>query len=59
VCELIGRQLNAQDLAQALLQRALQADDRRPADDISILVLTVSDLDQGDDTRWLNVSMPL
>ncbi|CAG0936684.1 hypothetical protein TFLX_05567 [Thermoflexales bacterium] len=59
VCELIGRQLNAQDLAQALLQRALQADDRRPADDISILVLTIRARDQGDDTRWLNVSMPL
>ncbi len=59
VRELIGRQLNAQDLAQALLQQALQADDRRPADDISILVLTIRARDQGDDTRWLNVSMPL
>jgi hypothetical protein len=59
VRELIGRQLSAHDLAQALLQRALQADDQRPADDISILVLTISALDRGDDPRWLNVSMPL
>lgn len=59
VRELIGRQLSAQDLAQALLQQALQADDRRPADDISILVLTIRARDQADDTRWLNVSMPL
>jgi serine phosphatase RsbU (regulator of sigma subunit) len=59
VRELLGRQLSAHDLAQALLQRALQADDQRPADDISILVLTISALDRGDDPRWLNVSMPL
>ncbi len=59
VRELIGRQLTAHDLAQALLQQALQADDQRPADDISILVLTISALDQDDDTRWLKVSMPL
>src|SRR5512143_2778823 len=59
VRELIGQQLNAHDLAQALLQSALQADNRRPADDISILVLIISALEQGDDTRWLNVSMPL
>jgi serine phosphatase RsbU (regulator of sigma subunit) len=59
VRELIGRQLSAHDLAQALLQHALQADDQRPADDISILVLTISALDRSDDTRWLQVSMPL
>ncbi len=59
VRELIGRQLSAHDLAQALLRQALQADDQRPADDISILVLAISALDQGDDTRWLRVSMPL
>ncbi len=57
--ELIGQQLNAHDLAHALLQQALIADDQRPADDISILVLTISALDQSDDTRWLKVSMPL
>ncbi len=59
VRELIGQQLNAEGLAQTLLSRALAADDQRPADDISILVLTVSLLEQSDDTRWLKVSMPL
>lgn len=57
--ELIGRQLTAEALAQTLLNEALIADEQRPTDDISILVLTVSALDQGDDTRWLKVSMPL
>jgi hypothetical protein len=59
VQELIGRQLTAHGLAQALLQQALQADDQRPVDDISVLVLAISALDRGDDTRWLKVSMPL
>ena len=59
VRELIGQQLNAEGLAQTLLSRALAADDQRPADDISILVLTVSSLEQSADTRWLKVSMPL
>ena len=59
VRELIGQQLSAHDLAQALLQQALRADDQRPVDDISILVLAVSALDRSDDIRWLNVSMPL
>ena len=59
VRELIGRQLTAEVLAQTLLHEALIADDQRPADDISILVLTISALDRSDDTRWLTVSMPL
>jgi serine phosphatase RsbU (regulator of sigma subunit) len=59
VRELIGRQLNAHDLAQALLQRALIADQQRPADDISILVLAVTAHEQRDDARWLQVSLPL
>ena len=59
VRELIAQQKNAHDLAQALLRAALQADDQRPADDISILVLCVTAHEQGDDARWLNVSMPL
>jgi serine phosphatase RsbU (regulator of sigma subunit) len=57
--ELIGQQLTAEALAQTLLNQALGADDQRPSDDISILVLTISALDRGDDTRWLKVSMPL
>ncbi len=59
VRELIERQLTAEAFAQTLLNEALSADDQRPADDISILVLTISALDRDDDTRWLKVSMPL
>ncbi|HTP09385.1 MAG TPA: PP2C family protein-serine/threonine phosphatase [Anaerolineae bacterium] len=59
VRELIGRQLTAEAFAQTLLTEALSADDQRPADDISILVLTISAREQSDDTRWLKVSMPL
>jgi serine phosphatase RsbU (regulator of sigma subunit) len=59
VRDLIGRQLTAHALAQALLQQALQVDDQRPTDDISILVLTIRAVERGDDTRWLTVSMPL
>jgi serine phosphatase RsbU (regulator of sigma subunit) len=59
VRELIGRQVTAEAFAQTLLDQALIADDQRPTDDISILVLIVSALDQNDDTRWLKVSMPL
>jgi hypothetical protein len=59
VRELIGQQLSAQALAQALLQQALSADQQRAADDISILVLVVSAHESSDDTRWLQVSLPL
>ncbi len=55
----IGQQMNAHALAQALLESALAADDRRPSDDISILVLSITAFEQGDDARWLNVSTPL
>ncbi len=59
VRQLLGQQQTAQDLAHALLRAALQADEGRASDDISILVLTITALEQADDTRWLNVSMPL
>jgi serine phosphatase RsbU (regulator of sigma subunit) len=59
VRELIERQLTAENLAQTLLNAALAADDQRPADDISILVLTIRERAQADETRWLKVSMPL
>ena len=59
VRELIGQQLSAHYLAQALLQQALIADQQRPSDDISILVLAVSAREQSTDTRWLQVSLPL
>jgi serine phosphatase RsbU (regulator of sigma subunit) len=59
VRELLGQPIAAHDVAQALLQAALHADAGRPSDDISILVLTISALERTDDTRWLDVSMPL
>jgi serine phosphatase RsbU (regulator of sigma subunit) len=59
VRELIGQELSAHDLAHALLQQALIADQQRPSDDISILVLAVTAREQSTDTRWLQVSLPL
>ena len=59
VRELIGRQLTAEAFAQTLLDEALAADDQRPADDISILVLTISEYATSDEIRWLKVGMPL
>ncbi len=59
VQELSAHPLTAKQLARELLDRALVLDDQRPADDISILVLTISKFDQPNDARWLNVSMPL
>jgi serine phosphatase RsbU (regulator of sigma subunit) len=59
VAELVGRKLNAHEIAQSLLDSALQADDQRPADDISILVLSITALEVGNEARWLRVSMPL
>ena len=59
VRELIGQELTAETLAQTLLNEALAADDQRPADDISILVLTISAGVPEDEARWLKVRMPL
>ncbi|MFN8598308.1 MAG: PP2C family protein-serine/threonine phosphatase [Anaerolineae bacterium] len=59
VRELSVHPLTAKQLARELLDRALALDEQRPADDISILVLTISKFDQPNDARWLNVSMPL
>ena len=59
VLQLIGQQRTAHELAHELLRVALEADEGRASDDISILVLTITALEQADDTRWLNVSMPL
>lgn len=59
VRHLMGYQLTARQLSRALLDRALALDDQRPADDISLLVLTISRFEQPNDARWLNMSMPL
>jgi serine phosphatase RsbU (regulator of sigma subunit) len=48
-----------QSLADALLERAVAADQGRPRDDISVLVVTVATRDDGDDVRRMAVSFPL
>ena len=57
--ELIPHHLTARQIARDLLDRALTLDDHRPADDISLVVMSISKFDQRNDVRWLNVSMPL
>ncbi|MBP7689967.1 MAG: serine/threonine-protein phosphatase [Thermoflexales bacterium] len=57
--ELIPHHLTARQIARDLLDRALTLDEHRPADDISLVVLTISKFDQRNDVRWLNVSMPI
>lgn len=57
--ELIPHHLTARQIARDLLDRALALDEHRPADDISLVVLTISKFDQRNDVRWLNVSMPI
>jgi serine phosphatase RsbU (regulator of sigma subunit) len=50
---------SAQYIADQLLERAVIADEHRPADDISILVLAITPFKAEDDRRWLIASMPL
>jgi len=47
-----------QKLADALLSHAIKLDDNRPADDISVLVLKVSER-AGDHVRRMNVRLPI
>jgi serine phosphatase RsbU (regulator of sigma subunit) len=47
-----------QQLADFLLAHAVKLDDNRPADDISVLVLKVSER-SGDDVRRMNVRLPI
>jgi len=51
--------LDAQRIAEALLAAALEADDGRPQDDISIVALTVTDEESADGVRRLVVRTPL
>jgi serine phosphatase RsbU (regulator of sigma subunit) len=50
---------NPQDLADALLDRAVAADQGRPRDDISVLVVAVVARHDGDDVRRMSVSFPI
>jgi len=47
-----------QEIADALLAHAAQLDDQRPADDISVLVLKVTE-HNGDQTRRMTVRLPI
>jgi serine phosphatase RsbU (regulator of sigma subunit) len=62
-CEMIGSLLEEQDpgpqeLADSLLAYAVQLDDGRPADDISVLVMKVVP-SQGDDVRRMSIRLPI
>jgi serine phosphatase RsbU (regulator of sigma subunit) len=63
VCNAIRAMLEDQDpspqgLADALLTHAVNLDDNRPADDISVVVLKVT-TKIGDDVRRMNVRLPI
>jgi serine phosphatase RsbU (regulator of sigma subunit) len=47
-----------QQIADALLEHAVNLDDKRPADDVSVLILKVSER-IGDDARRMNVRLPI
>jgi serine phosphatase RsbU (regulator of sigma subunit) len=49
---------SAQSIADALLAEAIQLDERRPADDCSVVVFRVLPL-SGDDARRMNVRLPI
>jgi serine phosphatase RsbU (regulator of sigma subunit) len=50
---------DAQRIADSLLAAALEVDDGRPNDDISIVVMTVTNQDVPDGVRRMTVSVPL
>ena len=59
VAELVAaRELGAQELAEALFQQAMTLEDDRPRDDISVVVLKVTEKTESD-ARRLKVSLPL
>jgi serine phosphatase RsbU (regulator of sigma subunit) len=51
--------VNAQALADGLLERAWKLADGRPRDDISVLVLHISDSPDNDEVRRLTLQVPL
>jgi len=53
-----GDDLNSQDIADALLARAMQLDDGRPGDDISVVVMRVVPL-RGDAVRRVALRLPI
>jgi len=55
----IGKGTNALELADAILARAVELDQGRPQDDMSVLVLAIVPREQTDDARRLTVRFPL
>jgi len=53
------REMPAQDLADTLLDRALDLEEGRPRDDISVLVLYIADRKSENDVRRLRLRVPL
>jgi serine phosphatase RsbU (regulator of sigma subunit) len=59
VQQLLGHNVSEpQKIADSLLAQAVALDQGRPRDDITVLVVTVSDR-LGDDVRRMNVRLPL
>jgi serine phosphatase RsbU (regulator of sigma subunit) len=52
------KESSAQAIADTLLEEAIKLDERRPADDCSVVVLRVLPL-SGDDARRMNVRLPI
>jgi hypothetical protein len=48
-----------QELADALLAHAVELDEGRPADDISVVVIKVSSRDHNDQVRRMGVRLPI
>jgi serine phosphatase RsbU (regulator of sigma subunit) len=56
--KLLGQGLSAQRISDAILQAAVELDEGRPVDDISVAVLQVCEFD-GTDIRRVSVRLPL
>jgi len=60
VCRLLNeRSLDALDLADAILARAVELDDGRPVDDASVIVLAVRPDTAGDIARRMTLRFPI
>jgi serine phosphatase RsbU (regulator of sigma subunit) len=56
--ELLQQKKTSQEIANSLLQKAMELDDNRPIDDISVVVLQVLPL-HGDQVRRMSVRLPI
>ena len=56
---LAGGQGDAQAMADAILERAVELDRGRPSDDISVLVIAIVPRVRGDNVRRMTVSFPI